>query len=158
MACQAMCRWSLIGLVAAFLDLAIAYFLLCASAVAFMASKFLGFFGLYLPCPSCYGVFGDNFNRYLCFQKLLIEYPAEKFSNVQLSVMSKFPFSDSVWGKDRNSNLNIRLIEDKRRDVVELEAEGSSSSLVSDAGGLTIVVALMGSRRVVETRWELEIC
>ncbi|XP_027119773.1 uncharacterized protein [Coffea arabica] len=134
MACQATCRWSLIGLVAAFLDLAIAYFLLCASAVAFMASKFLGFFGLYLPCPSCYGVFGDNFNRYLCFQKLLIEYPAEKFSNVQLSVMSKFPFNDSVWGKDRNSNLNMRLIEDRKRDAVELEAEGSSSSLVSDAG------------------------
>lgn len=132
MACQDMCSWSLIGLVAAFLDLAIAYFLLCASAVAFMASKFLGFFDLYLPCPSCYGVFGDDPNRYLCFQKLLLEYPAEKVSNVQLSVMSKFPFNHSVWGKDRNSNLNLRLLEDRKRDDVELEAEGSSSSLVSD--------------------------
>lgn len=133
MACQAMYRWSLIGLVSAFLDLAIAYFLLCASAIAFMASKFLGLFGLYLPCPSCFGFFGDDPNSYLCLQKLLIEYPAEKVSNVQLSVMSKFPFNDSVCGKDRNSNLNLRLIEDRKRDVVEFEAEGSSSSLVSDA-------------------------
>ncbi|KAL3506393.1 hypothetical protein ACH5RR_031775 [Cinchona calisaya] len=129
MACQAMYRWSLIGLVAAFLDLAIVYFLLCASSITFMATKFLGLFGLYLPCPSCYGLFGADSNRNLCLHKLLIEYPAEKVSNVQVSVMSKFPFNASVWGKDHNCNLNLRLIGDGERDVVELEGEASCSSL-----------------------------
>lgn len=146
MACQAMYRWSLIGLVATFLDLAIVYFLLCASAVAFMASKFLEFFGLCLPCPSCYGLFDADSNRYLCFHKLLIEYPIEKLSNVQLSLMSKFPFHDSVWGKDQNYNLNLRLIGDGARDVVELEGEASCSSL-SDARKSNTIVRINGELR-----------
>lgn len=44
MACQAMHSWAFIGLLGAFLDLAIAYLLLCASTLAFFASNVLGFF------------------------------------------------------------------------------------------------------------------
>ncbi|CAI9117743.1 OLC1v1019208C1 [Oldenlandia corymbosa var. corymbosa] len=143
MACQAMYRWNLIDLVGAFVELVIAYCLLCASAIAYMASKFLGFFGLRLPCPSC-GLYGADPNRILCLQKLLIDYPTEKVSNVQLSVMSKFPFNDSVWRTDRNYDMNLRLIGDKGGDLIEMEGEASSSSLLSDSGKPNSIVRIKG--------------
>ncbi|PIN13907.1 hypothetical protein CDL12_13469 [Handroanthus impetiginosus] len=93
MACEAVQMWSLSGLVAAFLDLAIAYLLLCASVVAYFASKFLGFFGLNLPCP-CDGVFLNIHSKSLCLSRLLVDFPNQKVSNLQLSVKQKFPFND----------------------------------------------------------------
>ncbi|XP_016443653.2 uncharacterized protein LOC107768997 [Nicotiana tabacum] len=131
MACEGSYMWSLSGIVAAFVDLAIAYFLLCAATVAYLASKFLGFFGLRLPCP-CDELFG---NGNLCFHRLLIDFPAEKVSNVQLSVKANFPFNDTMWGKDQNCNLNWRLIgerENSPNKYLEMGDEASCSS-VSDA-------------------------
>ncbi|KAI5650634.1 hypothetical protein M9H77_36639 [Catharanthus roseus] len=128
MACQAMYTWSLSGLVGAFVDLSISYLLLCASAIAFTASKFLGVFGLYLPCP-CDGLFFLQPSRNFCFHKLFIDYPAEKVSNVQLSIRSKFPFNEF---QDQNCNMNFRLVGEKESDVIELEGEASCSS-VSDS-------------------------
>lgn len=128
MACQPMHYWTFTGIVGAFLDLIIAYFLLCASTFAFFASKFLGFFGLSLPC-ACNGLFGIPNTNY-CFQSLLVDCSIEKLSSVQLSVKSKFPF-DSVLGRDQNYGV-MKLDRDGNLNVVELEGEGSSSS-VSDA-------------------------
>ncbi|KAE9452922.1 hypothetical protein C3L33_15176, partial [Rhododendron williamsianum] len=126
MACQVMHSWTFIGLVGAFLDLAIAYLLLCASTLAFFASKFLGFFGLSLPCP-CNGLFGSP-NNNNCVQRFLVDYPVESVSSVQLSVKSKFPF-DSIWPKDRDYQLNLKLIRDRDKNCVNgfLEMEGKPS-------------------------------
>ncbi|KAA8548414.1 hypothetical protein F0562_000098 [Nyssa sinensis] len=132
MACQFMHSWTFSGLVGAFLDLAISYFLLCASTLAFLTSKFLGIFGLCLPCP-CEGLI-CNPNGSYCLHRLLVDYPTEKVSSVQLSVKSKFPF-DSICARDHNCELNLTLVRERNNNVdrfVEMEDEGSCS-LISDA-------------------------
>ncbi|XP_057471488.1 uncharacterized protein LOC130760258 isoform X2 [Actinidia eriantha] len=135
MACRAIHSWTVSGLVGAFLNLAIAYLVLCASTLAFFASKFLGFFGLSLPCP-CNGHLGTQNGNY-CLQSLLVDFPVETVSSVQLSVKSKFPF-DSIWTTDRDYQLNLKLIRDRDNCVdgfVEIEGEASNSS-ISGAGKL----------------------
>ncbi|KAL5851511.1 hypothetical protein ACOSQ3_006629 [Xanthoceras sorbifolium] len=94
MSCQAIDSWTFSELVGAFLDLAIAYFLLCGSMLAYSASKFLGFFGLCLPCP-CNGRFGNpsKNNRNNCLQGFLVDCPTKKISNVQFLVKRKLPFN-----------------------------------------------------------------
>lgn len=126
--CHGMHSWTFSGLIGAFVDLAIAYLLLCASAIAFFASKFLGFFGFSLPCP-CDGVF-VNPNRHLCLQSLLVDGPVERVSSVQLSIKSKFPFGSS-WERGENCQLNVKLVRDRDscvRGLAEIEGEGSCSS------------------------------
>ncbi|XP_010241371.1 PREDICTED: uncharacterized protein LOC104585995 isoform X2 [Nelumbo nucifera] len=127
MACQAIRSWTFCGLVGAFLDLALAYLLLCGSALAFFASKFLGIFGLYLPCP-CNGFFGVP-NGGKCLQRLLVDCPTGKISSVQMSVKSKFPF-DTFWMKDQGCQLNVKLLRDRDRcdGLLEMEGEASCSS------------------------------
>lgn len=136
MACEGRYIWSLSGIVGAFVDLAIVYFLLCAAAVAFLASKFLDFFGLRLPCPCDGLLFGTVPNRNLCFHRLLVDFPAEKVSNVQLSIKANFPFNDTILGKDQNCDVNWRLIghekENSPHGYLEMGDEASCSS-VSDA-------------------------
>ncbi|KAK3030152.1 hypothetical protein RJ639_037673, partial [Escallonia herrerae] len=132
MACQSMHLWTFTGLVAAFLDLAIAYLLLCASAIAYFASRFLGLFGLSLPCP-CNGQFVGLASGY-CLNRLLIEYPNENICSVQFSVKSKFPF-DAILAKEQNCHVNLRLIRGRSDSVggfAELEGEASCST-TSDA-------------------------
>ncbi|KAH7857190.1 hypothetical protein Vadar_010008 [Vaccinium darrowii] len=130
MACQAMHSWTFIGLLGAFLDLAIAYLLLCTSTLAFFTSKVLGFFGLCLPC-ACNGLFG-NPNRNYCMRRLLVDYPLESVSSVRLSVKSKFPFG-SIRPKDHDYQLNLKLIRDRDTNSVNgslvMEGEASCSSL-----------------------------
>lgn len=131
MACHAVQTWSLSGLVAAFLDLTIAYLLLCGSAVAYFASKFLGFFGLSLPCP-CDGMFINVHSRSLCLNRLLVDFPIQKLSDVQLSVRQRFPFSNSVSPKKYDS---IVVGDGCANGILELEGEASCSSSISDARG-----------------------
>lgn len=133
MACHALQMWSLSGLVAAFLDLTIAYLLLCASAAAYFASKFLGFFGLNLPCP-CDGMFINVHSRSLCFNRLLVEFPIQKLSDVQLSVRQKFPFSNSKSLK----KYDCSVVGDNG--IIELEGDASCSSSISDARGSADVI------------------
>ncbi|XP_037492598.1 myosin-binding protein 7 isoform X1 [Jatropha curcas] len=99
MSCHEIQSWTFSGLVGAFLDLAIAYLLLCASTLAYLASKFLGLFGLALPCP-CNGLFGDPNSDSSCWQSVLVDSPSGKISSVQFSVKSKLPF-DSIWEEER---------------------------------------------------------
>ncbi|GMN50323.1 hypothetical protein TIFTF001_019482 [Ficus carica] len=110
--------WTLCGLIGAFINLALAYFLLCTSTFLFLPSKFLRFVGLHLPCP-CFGIFGFR-NGYLCWHRLLIDWPVGSIRSVQMLVKSRFPF-DLVWFRD----------EDREIRVVELGGEGSSSSVSS---------------------------
>lgn len=132
MDCQAINSWTFSALVGAFLDLTIAYLLLWGSSFAFITSKFLGLFGLSLPCP-CTGLFG-NPNGNNCLQRVLVDCPTDKISSVHLSVKSKFPF-DTIWAKDQHGyHLNLKLVKERNygNGYVELEGEASCSS-VSDA-------------------------
>lgn len=119
--------WTFSGLVGAFLDLAIAYFLLCCSAVTFFTAKFLGLFGFSLPCP-CNGLFGFPY-RGPCLQKLLADRPAETVSSVHFYVKSKFPF-DVIFARNDHCQLNLKLLRERRLGDggLELEAEASYSS------------------------------
>lgn len=122
--------WTLVGLIGAFLDLVLAYILLCASAFAFFASKFLGVFGLYSPY-SCNG-FSWYLNSSDCFlYKLLVDFPVQKISSVQLAAKSRFPFDfSSVWLRDQVCDLNVKLVKDQNctNGVLKLEGGASSSS------------------------------
>lgn len=123
MACQMIHSWTFSGLVGAFLDLAIAYLLLCASALAFFTSKFLDFFGLSLPCP-CDGLFGNPKNNY-CFQKQLVDGPSEKTGSVQLQLKSKFPF-DLIWTEE-DPHFHAKKVNNENGHF-EFEGEASCSS------------------------------
>lgn len=125
MACQVVVHsWTFSGLVGAFLDLAIAYLLLCCSAVAFFVGKFLGVFGMSLPCP-CNGLFGYPY-RGPCLQRLLVDFPTETVSSVQLSVKSKFPF-DAILARNDNCQLNFKLVRNRKLNDGGLEFEGEAS-------------------------------
>ncbi|TYH26949.1 hypothetical protein ES288_A02G030100v1 [Gossypium darwinii] len=151
MACNVMNSWTFTGIVGAFLDLFIAYLYLCGSTLAYLASRFLGLFGLSLPCP-CNGLFGylEKKNR---FQAMLVHDPCLKISPVQYAIMKRLPF-DAIWnnfyddGEDddddeqRDSQLNSDYWQDGK---VEMEGEASSSSCNGKkntfvGGGLKLVL------------------
>lgn len=122
--------WTLGGLVGAFVDLAIAYFLLCGSAFAFFAYKLCMFFGLFLPCP-CKGSFGYR-NSNFCVHKMLFEWPSRKICSIQVMAVRRFPF-DVLWLKGHSCNANDKMDAQKMFDnrLVELEDEASCSSYAS---------------------------
>lgn len=103
MACEEIQSWSFPALVGAFLDLAIAYLLLCASTSAFLAANFLRLFGLRLPCP-CDGLFGDPTGG-RCLQRLLVAGPGERVAAVQRAVKGRFPFDAVYAGGDAEVKL-----------------------------------------------------
>ncbi|KAL5794796.1 hypothetical protein ACOSP7_003390 [Xanthoceras sorbifolium] len=127
MAFQTIRPWTLCGLIGAFIDLVIAYFLLCGSAFAFFASKFCSFFGIHLPCP-CTGLLGYQ-NSDICWHKLLIDEPIRKISSVQMLIKSKFPF-DLIWFKQQPAYLDM-MYRNYCNELLELENEASSSSFSS---------------------------
>ncbi|CAI8601238.1 unnamed protein product [Vicia faba] len=119
--------WSLGGIIGSFIDLFVAYVLLCGSTFAFFVSKFLRLFGFYMPCP-CKGVLGYR-NSYLCFHMLLFEWPLRKICSIQVMAMKRFPF-DLVWVKKGHSLDNIndeKTCDNNSNRIVELEDESSSS-------------------------------
>ncbi|OVA06265.1 Zein-binding domain [Macleaya cordata] len=124
--------WTFSSLVGAFLDLSLAYLLLCGSTLVFFTSKFLSIFGLYLPCP-CNGLFNDP-NGHKCINRLLVDSPSSKISSVHMSVKTKFPF-DSILMKDQQGRqLNLKLLRERERQDGFLEMEGEAScSSFSDA-------------------------
>ncbi|KAI3408428.1 GTD-binding domain-containing protein [Psidium guajava] len=127
MECEGMRFWTFSGLVGAFLDLAIAYSLLCAATLAYFTSKFLGVFGLCLPCP-CNGLFGHP-NGDRCVRKVLVDRPSDNIYSVQMSVKNNFPF-DTVLINDRDCEMILEQ-EDQRiceNGHLQLEGEASCSS------------------------------
>ncbi|KAF2288884.1 hypothetical protein GH714_022553 [Hevea brasiliensis] len=140
MPCHEIQSWTLSRLVGAFLDLSIAYLLLCASTLAYSASKFLGMFGLSLPCP-CNGLFGDP-NSDNCWQTALVDCQSEKISSVQFSVKSKFPF-DSIWDK----NLYQTNCENT---IFGLDDEASSGSFHERSEEVFVGSSVMYARDVKE--------
>lgn len=127
MGCEAVDSWTFAELVGAFLDLAIAYFLLCGSTSAYIISKFLRLFGLSLPCP-CNGLFGkpSKSKPKKCPQGILMECPFEKISDVHLLVNSKFPFN-SILASESNSPLSLELLKKKNAKTEHVAFEGKTS-------------------------------
>lgn len=121
--------WTFFGLIGAFLNLGLAYFLLCISTFVFFASNLLNCLGLHFPCP-CNGVFGYR-NGHYCWHNFLFQIPIEKIHEVQISAKSRFPFN-LVCFKDPN-NLNNKLIEDNNceKEAIGLKDGPCSSSYSS---------------------------
>ncbi|XP_048140899.1 uncharacterized protein LOC115743391 isoform X2 [Rhodamnia argentea] len=124
MECEGMRFWTFSGLVGAFLDLAIAYSLLCAATLAYFTSKFLGVFGLCLPCP-CNGLFGHP-NRNRCVRKVLVDQPSESIYSVQMSVKNNFPF-DTVLTNDRDCEMILEPEEHRICENGHVQLEGGAS-------------------------------
>ncbi|TXG63985.1 hypothetical protein EZV62_010979 [Acer yangbiense] len=126
--------WTLCGLIGAFIDLVIAYFLLCGSAFAFFASKF----GIYLPCP-CTGLLGYQ-NSYICWHKLLVDEPIRRISSVQMLIKSKFPF-DLIWFKHQPRNSCNEVLELENNDTSSFSTHNLAADRESgfDAKGKKIV-------------------
>ncbi|XP_022771467.1 uncharacterized protein LOC111314401 isoform X2 [Durio zibethinus] len=119
--------WTLVGLIGAFLDLALACFLLCGSTLGFFAWKFYHILGLYLPCP-CSGFFGYQ-NSYLCWHELLIHWPIRKIYSVRKLALKRFPFN-LVWFNDQQWNSNATSITGGKfgNEVIGLQGEACPSS------------------------------
>ncbi|CAL0324416.1 unnamed protein product [Lupinus luteus] len=139
MALQEIHTWTLGSVIRAFIDLVLAYFLLCGSVIAFFASKLCIFFGLYLPCP-CKGSFFGYRNSNFCMHKLLFEWPSRKICSIKVMAAERFPF-DLGRMKGHSCNVCDKIVEDKTYDsnrLVELEDEASCSSC-SDPHLLSLV-------------------
>ncbi|XP_076918284.1 uncharacterized protein LOC143578675 [Bidens hawaiensis] len=114
--------WTFNTLLAAFLDLFVAYFLLCGSTVALFAVKFLGLFGFV-------GIDGLDYRR------LLVDCPNEKVSGARVLVTRKFPFDsifDGVGSRHPVEDVNVDDDDDDDDD----DDEESCSSWESDGGKL----------------------
>ncbi|KAK8281263.1 hypothetical protein V6Z12_D09G226900 [Gossypium hirsutum] len=96
MACEVINSWTFNGLAGAFLDLFIAYILLCGSSIAYLASKLLGLFGLSLPCP-CNGLFGYP-NKNICVQAIF--YDGEDYGDER---------NDSQSNSEKWQNGNVEM-------------------------------------------------
>ncbi|KAJ3697402.1 hypothetical protein LUZ61_001107 [Rhynchospora tenuis] len=153
--CRAINRWSLCSLIGAFLDLGLAYFFLCAASLVFLASKFLSFFHLSLPCP-CNGFFGHP-NPAVCVQSLLVDQPTARIQAVHNRVRTLSPFvgdggsggrellgqvgdvnrgrNRSRSGSVRSGNVNSGLIPSLPIELeeVERETELGSGSVSGDS-------------------------
>ncbi|KAK7350001.1 hypothetical protein VNO77_08004 [Canavalia gladiata] len=130
MASQELHSWTLGGLIGAFVDLVLAYFLLCGSAFAFFVSNWFRFLGFCLPCP-CKGSFGYR-NKSFCLHKMLFEWPSRKICSIQVMAAKRFPF-DLIRVKGHSCSANDGKVGLERthgddRIVGELEDEASCSS------------------------------
>ncbi|XP_065873632.1 myosin-binding protein 3-like [Euphorbia lathyris] len=121
-------NWTLSAIVTAFIDLAIAYTLLCGSAFAFIFSQLLSFFGINLPCP-CTGFFWYQ-NNDLCWHKLLVDWPIRKIVAVEELIKSRFPYDFVMFEhKSCNSHMEGHGKRKFANGITELEEEACSTSL-----------------------------
>ncbi|XP_076884222.1 uncharacterized protein LOC143533267 [Bidens hawaiensis] len=120
--------WTIHTLICAFVDLFIAYFLLCGSTIALIALKFLNLFGFSFP-PLEYGNPYPNSN----FRSLLVDCPTDKITSVQYSVTRQYPF-DSVFyrpqicNQDEVFNVGRGVHYGNGDGFMELEGETSCGS------------------------------
>ncbi|CAN8324321.1 unnamed protein product, partial [Cochlearia groenlandica] len=124
MRCKEVISWTFQGLVSAFVDLSIAFLLLCASSLVYSTTKILGLFGSSLPCP-CDGLFSRK-NK--CFQETLVNFPLEKISSVQTSVRNSTPFDSILPCKEANVGVGKKRKGEGERRHVDLEREVSTST------------------------------
>ncbi|XP_010484377.1 PREDICTED: probable myosin-binding protein 5 [Camelina sativa] len=109
--------WNFTGLVGAFLNLSIAYLLLCTSLCIHLLLRFLGFLGL--PLPRFHnGRFCDaNIMRKCLHEGLLVDCASEKISAVDRSIKSKIPFGSITSDDDSNKFVELKLVRKNSGDV-----------------------------------------
>ncbi|XP_039125619.1 uncharacterized protein LOC120261703 [Dioscorea cayenensis subsp. rotundata] len=138
MACREIHSWTLCSMVGAYLDLALAYLLLCGSFIAFLAAKFLSLLGLDLPC-SCDGFFGlPHPPATRCLQGLLTHCPADKITSVRNSVLRRFPF-DSIFNDRCETTpccFDVKFVTDNSNRLLETHEVELSRSVSN--GRLTL--------------------
>ncbi|XP_038693968.1 uncharacterized protein LOC119991653 isoform X1 [Tripterygium wilfordii] len=105
--------WTLNDIIVSFVELSVAYFLLCALAFAFFASKFLNVLERHLPCP-CIGFLGYR-NSDLCWHKLPIDWLRRTICSVQVLVNARLP-CNSIWVQDQACYRDVGLLKDARLD------------------------------------------
>ncbi|KAE8714551.1 hypothetical protein F3Y22_tig00110195pilonHSYRG00175 [Hibiscus syriacus] len=135
MACNEMNSWTFAGLVGAFLDLSIAYLFLCGSTLVYLASKFLGLFGLSLPVNGLFGYL----EKKKCIQAMLVHNPSLKISPVQYSIMKKLPFyeeeeEDDYWKNGNKGSFgSIHKWRGRHRRSKRNAGAGHSGNVLSSA-------------------------
>ncbi|XP_029127571.1 uncharacterized protein LOC109813011 [Cajanus cajan] len=161
MASQETHSWTLGGLIGAFIDLFIAYFLLCGSAFAFFVSRWFWFIGFCLPCP-CKLSFGFRNSRF-CLHRMLFEWPSRKICSIQVMAVKRLPFD--LFGVGANDRVFSQRTPDIRG--VELGDDASCSSFseprflslvdrenVYDAKGKRVTKRRSGIRRRRKTGYD----
>ncbi|KAF8106495.1 hypothetical protein N665_0139s0084 [Sinapis alba] len=103
--------WSLTSLIGAFLNLSIAYLLLCTSLCIHVVLRSLGFLGFSLP-RFHNGRFGDPDMR-KCLQGDLVACASEKISSVDRLIKSKIPFGSITSDVDDDDDDSRRFVEMK---------------------------------------------
>ncbi|XP_010457548.1 PREDICTED: uncharacterized protein LOC104739015 [Camelina sativa] len=117
--------WNFTGLVGAFLNLSVAYLLLCTSLCIHLLLRFLGFLGLPLP-----RFHNGRFCDANIMRKCLVDCASEKISAVDRSIKSKIPFGSITSDDDSNKFVELKLVRKNSGDVsnarVKAETEDSS--------------------------------
>ncbi|CAN7038992.1 unnamed protein product [Brassica oleracea var. botrytis] len=106
--------WSLTGLIGAFLNLTIAYLLLCTSLFIHVVLRSIGLLGFSLP-RFHNGRFGDP---NMCIEGNLVACASEKISSVDRLIKSKIPFG-SITSDDDDSKrfVEMKLVRKNSGDV-----------------------------------------
>ncbi|VVA90014.1 unnamed protein product [Arabis nemorensis] len=108
-------NWNFTGLIGAFLNLSIAYLLLCTSLFIHLVLRFLGFLGFSLP-RFHNGRFGDA-NMKKCLQGDLVNRATERISVVDRSIKSKIPFGSITSDDDSNRFGELKLVRKNSGDI-----------------------------------------
>ncbi|XP_010550886.1 PREDICTED: myosin-binding protein 3-like [Tarenaya hassleriana] len=125
------CRWTFCGVVIAFLELALAYYLLCGSAFVFVASKFLLVFGLDMPCP-CSGILGYK-NKDLCLHKLLFGWPLTKIHTIQNLSVYRLP-CEIGWHREKEEIPSSTVVISDGKEENNVLKTGFRKESSSDSG------------------------
>lgn len=122
-------NWNFTGLIGAFLNLSIAYLLLCTSLSIHLALRFLEFLGFSLP-RFHNGRFGDaNMKKFL--QGDLVNRATERISAVDRSIKSKIPFGSITSDDDSNRFVELKLVRKNSGDISHARVKDETEENVS---------------------------
>ncbi|CAN8311271.1 unnamed protein product [Cochlearia groenlandica] len=145
------------SLIGAFLNLFVAYLLLCTSLFIHLVLRFLGFLGL--PLPRFHnGRFGDYANLKRCLQGDLINYATERISAVDRSIKSKIPFGSITSDDDTNRFVEMKLVRKNNGDVSNARVKDETEDLPGNdqnginSNGLNVMTVQGGKGKRFVTR------
>ncbi|KAJ0245075.1 GTD-binding domain-containing protein [Hirschfeldia incana] len=123
--------WSLTGFIGAFLNLSIAYLLLCTSLFIHFVLRSLGFLGFSLP-RFHNGRFGDANMRMCGLKGDLVACASERISSVDRLIKSKIPFG-SITSDDDDSKrfVEMKLVRKNSGDVSNARVKDETEEDVS---------------------------
>ncbi|KAL9855344.1 putative intermediate filament protein [Arabidopsis thaliana] len=124
--------WNFTGLIGAFLNLSIAYLLLCTSLCIHLLLRFLGFLGL--PLPKFHnGRFGvSNTMRKCLHEDLLVDRASDRISAVDRSIKSKILFGSITSDDDSNRFVELKLVRKNSGDISNARVKDETEDLSRD--------------------------